>query len=66
MQIGSRWFSVRPELGVFYDHAALGLRKNDVIFVPAITLMSERGRDYAQSGTEPSRPRTRPWWMLWP
>ena len=66
MQIGSRWFSVRPELGVFYDHSALGLRKSEVIIVPAITLMSERRRDYAQSDGERSRPRTRPWWMLWP
>jgi hypothetical protein len=66
MQIGSKYFSVRPELGVFYDHSALGLRKSDVIIVPAITLMSERRRDYAQADGTPRRPRTRPRWMFWP
>ena len=48
MQIGNQSFSIRPELGVFYDHSALGLRKNKVIFVPALTLMRE-----------PAAPRTR-------
>ena len=60
MQIGSRYFSVRPELGVFYDHSALGLRKNDVIIVPAITLMRERRRDYAHSDGTSSPPRPLP------
>ncbi|MFL5619183.1 MAG: hypothetical protein ACJ79A_12430 [Gemmatimonadaceae bacterium] len=45
LQIGNRWFSIRPELGVYYDHSALGLRQNDVLFVPAFTLMRGRRRD---------------------
>jgi len=45
LQIGNRWFSVRPELGVFYDHSALGLRQSDLLIVPAITLMRGRRRD---------------------
>ena len=38
VQIGDAEFAIRPELGVFYDHSALGLRSSDLIFVPAITL----------------------------
>ena len=45
LQIGNRWFSVRPELGVFYDHSALGLRRSDLMIVPAFTLMRGRRRD---------------------
>lgn len=45
LQIGNAWFSVRPELGVFYDHSALGIRQSDVLLVPAITLMRGRRRD---------------------
>ena len=45
LQIGNRWFSVRPELGIFYDHSALGLRQNDLLIVPAFTLMRGRRRD---------------------
>ncbi|HEU4719987.1 MAG TPA: hypothetical protein VFS59_01385 [Gemmatimonadaceae bacterium] len=45
LQIGNAWFSVRPELGVFYDHSALGVRSGDVLLVPAITLMRGRRRD---------------------
>jgi len=41
-QVGNRYFTVRPELGIFYDHSALGVRKRDVIFVPAITLQRRR------------------------
>lgn len=42
VQLGSRWFSVRPELGVYYDHPALGLRRSNLLFVPAITMMRAR------------------------
>lgn len=45
LQMGSRWFSVRPELGVFYDHSALGLRQGDLLLVPALTVMRGRRRD---------------------
>ena len=44
-QIGNKWFSVRPELGVFYDHSALGVRSSDLLLVPAITVMRGRARD---------------------
>jgi hypothetical protein len=36
-RIGSRDVGVAPELGVFYDHSTLGLRRSDVILVPSIT-----------------------------
>ena len=51
LQLGNRWFSVRPELGVFYDHSALGVRPSDLLVVPALTLMRGRHRDgeYAES-----------------
>jgi hypothetical protein len=38
VQVGDDQFTIRPELGVFYDHSALGLRRGDLILVPAITL----------------------------
>jgi hypothetical protein len=56
LQIGSRWFSVRPELGVFYDHSALGVRSGDLLLVPAITVMRGRSRD---DGAHVSAPRWR-------
>lgn len=54
-QIGNQWFSVRPELGVFYDHSALGVRQSDVIVVPAITLMRGRRRDGYRADAAPTR-----------
>jgi hypothetical protein len=42
VQIGDEHFTIRPELGVFYDRSALGLRRGDLILVPAVTL--RRGR----------------------
>jgi hypothetical protein len=30
-------FSMSPELGVYYDHSALGLRDHNVIFIPSVT-----------------------------
>ena len=44
VQLGSRWFSVRPEVGVFYDHSALGVRRGDLLIVPAVTVMRGRRR----------------------
>lgn len=38
VRFGSRDFGVSPEIGVFYDHSALGLRRNDVIVVPSISV----------------------------
>ncbi len=37
-EIGDSYFALRPELGVFYDHSALGIRKSNIIIVPALTL----------------------------
>jgi hypothetical protein len=37
-RLGSRDFGVSPEIAVYYDRSALGLRSSDVIVVPAITL----------------------------
>lgn len=36
-RIGSRDVGVAPEIGVFYDHSALHIRRNDFIVVPSIT-----------------------------
>ena len=36
-RIGSRTVGVAPEVGVFYDHSALHLRRSDVVVVPSIT-----------------------------
>lgn len=44
LHVGDRWFSVRPELGVYYDRSALGLRRGDLLLVPAITLARARRR----------------------
>lgn len=41
-QVGNRYLTIRPELGVFYDHSALGVRSRNFIFVPAITLQRRR------------------------
>ena len=38
LRIGTERFGVSPEVGVFYDRSALGLRSRDVIVVPAIVL----------------------------
>lgn len=38
VRFGSADFGISPEIGVFYDHSALGVRKNEVIAVPAISV----------------------------
>lgn len=38
MRLGNERFTLVPELGVFYDRPALGLRSASVIFVPSLTL----------------------------
>ena len=55
VQIGDAEFAIRPELGVFYDHSALGLRSGDLIFVPAITLRRAPRRNRVEAV-----PRRRP------
>ena len=54
VQFGDRGFLLRPEVGVFYDRSALGLRQGNIIVVPAITL--QRGRPRSETRTIP-RPR---------
>jgi hypothetical protein len=58
LQIGDADFTIRPELGVFYDHSALGLRHGDVIFVPALTL--QRGRRHNPLASDNRRPAAAP------
>lgn len=54
LQLGDAHFTIRPELGVFYDRSALGLRRGDLIFVPAVTLKRGRRRDhYSPSSRRP-------------
>lgn len=36
LRIGSPEFGVSPEVGVFYDHSALGVRKGNTIVVPSL------------------------------
>jgi hypothetical protein len=57
LQLGDEHFTIRPELGVFYDRSALGLRRGDLIFVPAVTL--RRGRRERAQRTETRGPETR-------
>lgn len=42
LQIGDASFVLRPELGVFYDRSALGLRPGSFIYVPSVTLQRRR------------------------
>jgi hypothetical protein len=51
-QLGDRAFTIRPELGVFYDHSALGIRRGDVIFVPAVTIQRRRREEGFGLGKE--------------
>jgi hypothetical protein len=43
-RIGTRTAGISPEIGVFYDHSALRIRKGNVLFVPAITIHGDFGR----------------------
>jgi hypothetical protein len=56
VQLGDAEFSIRPELGVYYDHSALGLRRGDLIFVPAITLKRGPRRDRNHESVHAPRP----------
>jgi hypothetical protein len=44
LRIGGNDLSISPELGIFHDHSALGLRKNSTIIVPSITMSRSRPR----------------------
>jgi hypothetical protein len=43
-RIGTRAAGISPEIGVFYDHSALGIHKGTLLFVPAITIHGDFGR----------------------
>lgn len=64
LRIGTDRLGVSPELAVFYDRSALGLRSNDVIIVPSFTIHGDRlmdalfGRDRVPPAVPPRRP---PW-----
>ena len=42
LRIGRHDVSVAPELGLYYDHSALGVRRGDLIVVPSITIRGGR------------------------
>jgi hypothetical protein len=43
-RIGTRDAGISPELGVFVDRSALGIRNGSILFVPAITIHGDFGR----------------------
>jgi hypothetical protein len=43
-RIGSLKAGISPEIGVFYDHSALRIRKGNILIVPAITIHGDFGR----------------------
>jgi hypothetical protein len=43
-RLGARTAGISPELGVFYDHSALRIRKGNVLVVPAITIHGDFAR----------------------
>lgn len=62
VRIGSERLGVSPELAVFYDRSALGLRTGDFIVVPSFTFHGDQLID-ALFGRRPYRaPPRRPGW----
>lgn len=57
VQLGDAAFAIRPELGIFYDRSALGLRAANYIFVPAVTIQRRESRH--DGSREISRPEMR-------
>ena len=56
LQLGDAHFTIRPELGVFYDRSALGLRRGDLILVPAVTLRRGKREQRMQSVSPAASP----------
>jgi hypothetical protein len=54
VQIGDASFTLRPEIGLFYDRSALGVRSGNFIVVPAITLQRGRQRSEARTVVPPA------------
>jgi hypothetical protein len=46
VRIGSTDFGISPEIGVFYDHSALGVRRSDLVVVPAVSVHGNRLLDF--------------------
>lgn len=42
VRIGGRDYGISPEVGVFYDHSVLGVRRGDIVVVPAISIHGDR------------------------
>ena len=40
-RFGNGEATITPELGIYYDHSALGIRRSDVIFVPSISFRGD-------------------------
>ena len=61
-RIGSLDLGISPELGVFYDHSALGVRERDIVIVPAIAVHGDRlidivrGRPWRSQRPRPAGP----------
>lgn len=63
VRIGTERLGVSPELAVFYDRSALGLRDHNVIVVPSFTLHGSQLIDalLGRSPGSPPPPRRPPW-----
>jgi hypothetical protein len=44
IRIGAHDFAISPEIGVFHDRSALGIRKGSIIVIPSITMSRIRRR----------------------
>jgi hypothetical protein len=66
LRIGSERLGVSPEIAVFYDRSALGLRDHDVIVVPSFTIHGDALLDAllgrSRYPTGPRRPPLPPRW----
>jgi hypothetical protein len=60
VQLGDGAFALRPELGVFYDRSALGVRSASFIVVPAITIQRRRRDSEARTIRRPEMQGSRP------
>jgi hypothetical protein len=60
VQLGDHGFTLRPELGVFYDQSALRVRSGNFIIVPAITIQRASGNRDARIVRRPEMQGSRP------
>jgi len=65
-RIGSLDLGISPEIGVFYDHSALGIRDRNIVIVPAVAVHGDelirivRGRGSRSRSTGVAGPRRVP------